>query len=151
MIAALDLSERATAEAVLALQRRSYRVEADLIGYDGIPPLHESLEALQGCGEEFLAWREDGQIAAAISFKRDGDLLDIHRLVVDPAHFRRGLGRALVRAVLALPGAARWIVSTGEANEPARRLYAAEGFRTVATRTFADGLRVVQLARDASV
>lgn len=144
MIERLDLSDDATAEAVFALQRRSYRVEAHRIGYERIPPLVETLEDLRRCGEQFLGWRESGALAAAISFKREGDLVDIHRLVVDPAWFRRGLARRLVRAVLALPGASRVIVSTGEANLPARRLYESERFRLVETVTLADGLRIAR-------
>jgi len=42
----LDLSDRATAADVLAVQRAAYRVEADLIRRDGIRALHESLEEL---------------------------------------------------------------------------------------------------------
>lgn len=146
MITRLDPTDSATAVALLEVQRRAYRVEAERIGFDGIPPLHETLEQLQACGEEFLGWRADGRIGAAISWKRLGDMADIHRLVVDPDHFRRGLGRMLVRAVQALPGVARAIVSTGALNAPARRLYEAEGFRVVATVTLAPGVDIVRFA-----
>jgi hypothetical protein len=90
----LDINDHQTAEAVLALQRRAYRVEADLIGSEGIPPLWETLEELQACGESFLGAAVDGRLAGAISWRFDAATIDIHRLIVDPDHFRRGLGTA---------------------------------------------------------
>lgn len=147
MMVRLDPSDDSTARVLLELQRRAYRVEAALLGRDDIPALHEDLDTLRRCGEEFLGWREVGRLAAAISWKAVGDTLDIHRLVVEPAHFRRGLGRTLVRAVLGLPGFARVIVSTGAANLPARRLYESEGFRESALVEVRPGLEVVRFAR----
>ena len=43
VIEPLDLADPATAADVLRVQRAAYRVEAELIGFDGIPPLHEPL------------------------------------------------------------------------------------------------------------
>ena len=97
----LDLDDLETASALLELQRRAYRVEADLIGFDGIPPLHETLAELQQCGETFLgAMLDEGKLAGAVSWRFSERTIDIHRLVVDPDAFRRGTGSLLVRAAL---------------------------------------------------
>jgi ribosomal protein S18 acetylase RimI-like enzyme len=139
----LDLADRDAAEAALAVQRRAYRVEADLVGFDAIPPLHESLADLQAADETFLAATVDGQLAGLVSWKRDGETLDLHRLAVDPRFFRAGIGRALVRAAEAAEeGASRVIVQTGAANEPAKALYRSEGFREIGEREVAPGFRV---------
>ena len=67
-----------------------------------------------------------------MSWKRSGPLVDIHRLVVHPDRFRRGIAGALLDALEAhQPDAERWIVATGAANEPARRLYERHGFAPV--------------------
>jgi ribosomal protein S18 acetylase RimI-like enzyme len=138
----LDLADGEVAAAVLALQRRAYRVEAELIGVDGIPPLTETLAELQRSGETFLGAFVDGALAAVVSWKSDGQTLDIHRLAVDPGAFRRGVGRALVRAVLAMATTERRaIVQTGEANEPAKALYRSEDFADAGTREIAPGVR----------
>ena len=51
-------------------------------------------------------------------------MLDIHRLVVHPAYFRRGIGQALVRMVEQVEdGIKTIVVSTGAKNIPATRLY----------------------------
>ncbi len=128
----LDIADAETAGAVLALQRRSYRVEADLIGTEGIPPLFETLAELHACGESFLGAFVDGRLAGAISWRFSAGTIDIHRLVVDPDYFRRGLGTALVRGLLeSEPAAALAIVQTGAKNEPAAALYLREGFEKV--------------------
>ena len=140
---ALDIADATVAADVLDVQRRAYRIEADLIGSDSIPPLRETVDGLRGCGETFLGAFDGGQIAGFVSWKFDGETIDIHRLAVDPAFLRRGIGTTLVRAALAAePGARRWIVQTGALNEPAKTLYAREGFDAVAERTVGDGVRV---------
>jgi len=139
----LDVTTREVAEAVLELQRRAYRVEAELVGSDAIPPLHESLDELQASGETFLAAIVDGRLAGVVSWKRHGDTLDLHRLAVDPERFRAGIGRALVRAAEAAEAKARRvIVQTGAANEPAKALYRSEGFAQTGERQVAPGLSV---------
>jgi ribosomal protein S18 acetylase RimI-like enzyme len=139
----LDLSDQATAEAVLVLQRRAYAVEAELVGSDEIPPLHETLGGLQASGETFLGAVGGDELVGAISWRFEDGTLDIHRLVVDPRRARRGIGRALVQAALAAePEAVRALVQTGAANEPARALYLREGFEHVDDIDVADGLRV---------
>jgi ribosomal protein S18 acetylase RimI-like enzyme len=143
----LELSEEPVARAVLALQRRAYAVEAELIGSDAIPPLRETLPELRRCGETFVGAFVGGTLAGVVSWKLDGATLDIHRLAVDPRFHRRGLGRALVRAALEAAPARRAIVQTGSANGPAKALYRGEGFSEVGDREVAPGLVVSLLER----
>jgi ribosomal protein S18 acetylase RimI-like enzyme len=78
-----------------------------------------------------------------VSWKFDGETVDVHRLAVDPEFFRRGIGLALVRAVVAAePGAQRTIVQTGAENDPAKALYRGEGFVEVSEREVGGGVRV---------
>jgi GNAT superfamily N-acetyltransferase len=144
----LDLADTGVAVGVLELQRRSYAVEARLIGSDRIPPLHESREELQACGETFLGAYVDGRLAAVVSWKFDGATIDVHRLAVDPDHFRRGIGATLLRAALqSEPDARRAIAQTGAANEPAKQLYRGEGFTAVGDREVLPGLWISQFER----
>lgn len=144
----IDIADPAVAAEVLRLQRAAYRAEAHLIGSDRIPPLSESLDELRACGETFLGAYLYGDLVGAVSWKIDDDTIDIHRLVVDPGHFRRGIGTTLIRAALeASPGATRAIVQTGAANKPAAALYLREGFARVATLEPIPGLRVTKFAK----
>jgi ribosomal protein S18 acetylase RimI-like enzyme len=144
----LDLADAGVAAGVLELHRLSYAVEARLIGSDRIPPLHESLEELQACGETFLGAYVDGRLAAVVSWKFDGATIDVHRLAVKPDFFRRGIGVALLRAALrSEPEARRAIAQTGAANKPAKQLYRSEGFVEVGEREVLPGLWITQFER----
>jgi ribosomal protein S18 acetylase RimI-like enzyme len=144
-IAPLDLADRPTAERVLRVQRRAYRVEAALIGHEGIPPLTETLEQLQECRETFAGAFADGVLVGFVSWRVVGGTLDLHRLAIDPAHARRGIGRALLRHALgAHPQLDRAIVQTGAANAPAARLYESEGFDEVGRDEPVPGLVVTR-------
>ena len=123
-------------------------MEAELIGSQKIPPLRETLLELQACGETFLGALVDGVLAGAISWRTDGDNIDVHRLVVHPAHFRQGVGARLVRAALAAEPAARSAsVQTGAANEPAKALYLREGFVPAGEVEPVPGLRVARFTK----
>jgi ribosomal protein S18 acetylase RimI-like enzyme len=144
----LDLADVEIAREVLELQRRSYAVEARLIGSDRIPPLHESLEDLQACGETFLGAYVDGRLVAVVSWKFDGETIDLHRLAVCPRLFRRGIGTALVRAALrSEPAARRAIAQTGAANDPAKNLYRREGFVDLGDSEVLPGLWISRFER----
>ena len=110
----LDLSSPTVARQVLALQRAAYRVEADLIGFDMIPPLLESHAELQA---QQLCWRgitdEEGQVVAAIGYTVTRDGIDIDRLMVAPARFRDGLA---VELLAVLDPQSSVTVSTGAVN-----------------------------------
>jgi [ribosomal protein S18]-alanine N-acetyltransferase len=61
---------------------------------------------------------------------------EIHTIAVDPAHQRRGVGRALLRELLAVADAARATVflEVRTDNDAARAMYEAEGFHVVGLR-----------------
>ena len=133
---------------MLALQRRAYAVEAELVGSDAIPPLHETLAELQACGETFLGTLVEDELAGAISWRLEDGVVDIHRLIVDPPRSRQGIGSALVRgAIAAEPEAVCAIVQTGAENEPACALYLREGFEHVDDGEVAGGLRISRFRR----
>jgi GNAT superfamily N-acetyltransferase len=141
----IDVRDPEVAQRVWQLQRAAYRVEADLIGFDGIPPLHETVDDIVAARLTWLGIHDDhGRLIAALAYCLDGETCDIDRLFVDPALTRQGYGRRLVEAVLDHP---RVIVSTGTANAPARRLYHSLGFADIGTREIAPGVTVTSSER----
>jgi ribosomal protein S18 acetylase RimI-like enzyme len=148
MIQIIQISNPRAASQVLELQRLSYRIEADLIGSDKIPALHENLEQLQHCGETFYGFFERQILCGAISFKLETQTLDIYRLVVHPNHFRQGIARALIQFVLELEDAAkRCIVQTGTLNAPAIGLYQKLGFVELERREVIPNLWITVLEK----
>lgn len=138
------------AKEVLLLQKESYRVEAEYIGTDEIPPLKESLEQLKECGEEFIGYFEDGKLVGALSYKMVSNVLDIHRVMVHPMHFRKGIARELLSYVESF--ADEIIVSTGAMNHPAVKLYLKSGFEKTGEQTVGNGIHIAnfrkQMKRD---
>lgn len=124
---------------VFELQKKSYKIEADLIGTEEIPPLKETFEQLQGCGETFIGCYIDGRLAGAVSYIKEGKVLDIHRMMVHPDFFRRGIAKKLI-AQLENIRYSEMLVSTGAANTPAVGLYEKLGFERQNDSVVGDGL-----------
>jgi ribosomal protein S18 acetylase RimI-like enzyme len=139
----LDLSDDTVLHELWTVQRLAYAVEAEIIGFDGIPPLHESLEDLRTCGETFLGLYDEEGLAGAVSYQLDGSTVDICRLVVHPRAHRRGIASKLLDA---LPDGPQ-TVSTGSKNEPALALYRKRGFVEVGEREVAPGVSLTDLSR----
>jgi ribosomal protein S18 acetylase RimI-like enzyme len=146
--APLDLADESIAQSVLALQRQSYAVEAALIGSDDIPQLTETLEELRAAELDWLGTFDAAGLAGAVSWKLlDDGTVDIHRLVVAPRAFRRGVASALLDALDArFPGRAT-LVSTGRDNGPALELYRRRGFTVAREREAIPGLWIAELSR----
>lgn len=143
MIRAIQLEDDRQTRPLLALQKASYTIEAELIGSYELPPLKDTLTSLQSCGETFFGYFVNEELAGAISYKKVGDILDIHRMMVSPAYFRRGLATALLRFLLSHEtGYAKVIVSTGAKNHPAKQLYTQFGFSQVAEKEVIPGLTI---------
>ena len=148
MIRVLDLSDPAVAERVLAIQHAAYAVEAELIGFDGIPPLQEDLAGLMTSTEHWLG-RYDGEVlvgAVAYEFPDDATV-EISRLIVDPAHARRGHGRALLDDLDQLEPRLVSVVSTGSANVPAVTLYKSRGYAEIGQVEVAPGIHITRFRR----
>ncbi|MEV8047181.1 GNAT family N-acetyltransferase [Streptomyces griseoluteus] len=144
----LDLSDPDTLRQLWNLQRASYAVEARLIDFDGIPPLHETLEQLRASDESFLGIRDGRRLVGAVAWIRlPNDALDICRLVVHPVAHRRGVATALLDALDSIEPAELTVVSTGTSNLPAVELYRRRGFVPVGKRQIAPGVTVTLLER----
>jgi GNAT superfamily N-acetyltransferase len=141
---------RAHAPQLVELQHKAYAVEAEVIGDDRIPPLHETESDLLSSGLEWLAcFDENQQIAGAAGYTLEDDVIDLDRLMISPAHHRRGLGRALVMEVMSL--ASQTVVATGRENAPARALYESLGFVHLSDIEPVPGLWVSRYSRTETI
>jgi ribosomal protein S18 acetylase RimI-like enzyme len=115
-----------------------------LIGRDDIPPLHEAAGDLQSSGETVFGAFAGDRLAGAVGYKLIDDTLDLHRVMVDPPFFRRGIASKLLGFVEALERRAlRSVVTTGSRNIPARRLYERLGYVETTEREVAPGFWIV--------
>jgi ribosomal protein S18 acetylase RimI-like enzyme len=134
---------------LLAMQLASYRVEAELIGFEGIPPLKDGIQSLREAKETFIGcFRDDEEVqkqelVGAISYTRNGNVIDICRMIVHPNHFRKGIAKCLLQHLIneqCRKGVSRFVVSTGTANLPAVSLYKSFGFQERRVMTIASNI-----------
>jgi ribosomal-protein-alanine N-acetyltransferase len=85
-------------------------------------------------GHHYLSARDGNSLIGYAGLGRVGAEAEIHTLAVDPAHQRRGVGRALLRAVLDHARGATVFLEVRTDNESAIQLYRSEGFEVVGTR-----------------
>ena len=138
------------AERLLELQRGAYAREAALIGFDGIPPLREGLPELLSAEHEWLGRFAGPLLVGALAWELHDGEVELARLVVDPAHARRGHGAALLDALEALHPGLPMSVMSGAANAPARALYRSRGFApTGEVHEVAPGVELLRLRRAA--
>lgn len=145
MVEAIDVTNQAISQRVVQIQRSAYAVEAKLIGFDGIPQLHETAsDVMRRTDLEWLGAVAQGVLVGVIAWSTADGTIDIDRLAVDPAHARSGHGIALVAAI---PAEATITVSTGVLNRPARNLYERLGFRCVGESEIAPQVLIAHYAR----
>ncbi|QOR68865.1 GNAT family N-acetyltransferase [Cytobacillus suaedae] len=129
MIKNLDITNQAIAKDVLKVQIPAYQVEAEIIDFFDLPPLKDTVESLTQCRETFLGCYQDGELCGVISYKIEESEIDIHRLVVHPSHFRKGIAKRLLDFVeKSFDDSYSFTVSTGAKNSPALAFYEKYGF-----------------------
>ncbi|MBV9061298.1 MAG: ribosomal protein S18-alanine N-acetyltransferase [Pseudonocardiales bacterium] len=91
------------------------------------------LDAL-AAGHYYLSARDGDSLIGYAGLARVGVQAEVHTLAVDPAHHRRGIGRALLRAVLDRARGATVFLEVRTDNDSAISLYRSEGFEVIGTR-----------------
>lgn len=146
MIKQLDLTNQQLAQSVLSIQFPAYQIEANLIGFQWIPALSDTAEVLMNSKETFIGFYEEHMLLGVLSYEETEVNVDICRLVVSPASFRKGVGRQLVEYVTNEVRQSRdVIVSTGQKNTPAVTLYKKLGFVEEETFEVAEGVSLINL------
>lgn len=143
MIKKIDITKPSLAKEVLKIQMPSYKVEAELIDFDHIPPLKDTVESLQRCEEIFYGFYKNEQLCGVISIKIENGVMDIHRLFVHPKYFRKGIAKMLLDFVQTNETGFETItVSTGSDNVPAINFYQKNGFSKEKEIKTAEGLSI---------
>lgn len=138
------------ARELLRVQHAAYRVEAELVGDDRIPPLQDDDVALPAWRGHYLVAWGGVDLLGAIAWRDQGDHLDVDRLMVEPTMHRQGVGSALLQAVLEMAEGRPVQAATGRDNGPALGLYTRLGFEAQGDEQVPPGLWVTHLVRSAS-
>lgn len=130
MISQINHHDKNIAKQILNVQIPAYKVEAELIGFDGIPQLKDTVETIVASPEIYIGYMIENNLVAFLSYTKVADEYQICRLVVHPTHFKKGIARKIVKYFLKeiVNHHQKVIVSTGADNIPAINLYESEGF-----------------------
>ncbi|GIX59035.1 N-acetyltransferase [Bacillus paranthracis] len=148
MIQKLIPTSHNTATSILNIQIPAYEIEAKYINSTAIPRLYDTVADIQSCDEIFYGYFYEDTLAGFISFKIDEEEVDIHRLVVSPDHFHKGIATKLLLYVFDMFSPSKtYIVQTGKGNTPALSLYKKHGFIEVKEIILPDGVVLTSLEK----
>ncbi|MFF2019821.1 GNAT family N-acetyltransferase [Paenibacillus sp. NPDC058177] len=149
-ITRIDLQDEMTVGDLWSLQHKAYRLEAELIGFNEIPPLMETRDMLRQSPEIFYGCHDHAsELMGAVAVEEESPgKLTITRMMVNPGHFRKGVAGALLEYVFEkYSEMEQFIVSTGKLNLPAVALYTKHGFVQVGVEEVVPGVELVEFYR----
>ncbi len=147
MIRKLEHRRKEVAERIREVFQASYAVEAKLLKATHFPPLHRPVEGFTESANDFYGYFREGQLAGAVEVVPGKRSTHIQSMVVDPAHFRQGIGSKLLDFVLGAYACPVFTVETGLENGPATSLYHKFGFREVGQYDTDHGVRKVRFEK----
>ncbi|KGR76170.1 GNAT family N-acetyltransferase [Ureibacillus sinduriensis] len=149
MITKIDMTNPKLVKEVLDIQLASYKVEAEIIDFHELPPLKDTVETLQRCTETFFGYYLEGELCGVISVKMEEGIIDIHRLMVHPNHFRKGIAKKLLNFIESNnEGFKAMIVSTGSKNTPAVTFYLKNGFSIMEETKITESLSITSFKKN---
>lgn len=132
------------------MQKLAFESEAAMIGSREVPALQETAAHFRSDFPHWITLKavdEDGSLCGAIRFRKDGDIIDVGRLMVHPRYRRQGLAKALLSAAdEAFPSTVKELY-TCTRSWTNIRLYKAMGYRPVKTVTEESGLSFVYMRK----
>ena len=128
MIKSINIQDIEQAEKIFYLQRIAYQIEADIIHYNKIPPLIETLNELINSTETFVVYESQQEIIGFLSYQIQQQNVEICRLAIHPNHLKNGIATKLFNFLLTIKNIKQYLVSTAEKNLPAITFYLKNGF-----------------------
>jgi predicted N-acetyltransferase YhbS len=117
-------------DAVLAVQRAAFTIEAQLYDDPSLPPLQESREQLVADLDRShgLVALDGDRVVGSVRVRVEGTSLHIARLSVAPDQQGRGLGTLLLARAESVAQAEEALLFTGHLSASNLRLYARAGY-----------------------
>jgi len=145
----IQLSDPATAAAVLELQLCVYGWEAEIIGSRRIPPLLETIADVLESDEMARGVYVKTQLVGCITYKCVGQLLEICKLMVRPECFRKGIGSCLLEDVLSnAKNIMQVTVATAATNVPATLFYLHHGFEECGRQSTVEEIEIAYFRKN---
>jgi len=141
------------ADAVLAVQRAAFAVEAIRYGDAELPPLREDRPGLIDdlrTSRGYVAL-VDGRLVGSVRVRSSGRSLHIARLSVAPQEQGQGIGMALLMQAEASAPAEEALLFTGHLSTGNLRLYARAGYEEVRRERVDDAVVLIYLRKPLGV
>ncbi|MDP4549309.1 GNAT family N-acetyltransferase [Alkalihalobacillus macyae] len=148
MIQTLHHQNAETAKLILDVQLPAYRKEAEIINFEGIPQLSDTVTSIQTSEETFIGCFREGKVAGVLSFEHVDGTIRICRLVVHPRYFRMGIAKEIMEHLF-VANNKDFVVSTGADNMPAVKFYKKFGFHEVERSEPVKGVYLTHLKKEA--
>ncbi len=135
--------------AILSLQSLAYQSEAILLQNFSIPPLRQTLAELEAEFESRIILKavENGEIIGSVRARQENGTAYIGKLIVHPAHQRKGIGTQLLYAIEQAAPASRYELFTSNKSEKNIRLYERVGYHRFMEKQVSHDLSFVFLEK----
>ncbi len=132
----IERANEADLQEILDLQYLAYQSEAAMFGSREIPPLKQTLGEVQAEYRSgiILKMVQDGRIIGSVRARAQDGTVYIGKLMVHPAHQRKGYGAALLAAVEACFPGKRYELFTSTRSTGNLRLYQKAGYTEFARK-----------------
>ena len=137
MILKLNSTSFEVATSILQVQIPAYKVEADYLNSTAIPRLYDTVNDIQNCVETFYGYFSENKLVGFISCTRR-KLIDIHRLVVSPNFFSKGIATKLLIYIFNMFPSSWHTLYKQVKRIPLLLLYIKHGFITVSDTILPD-------------
>ena len=144
-------SNEADAAEILRLQYAAYQSEAELNNDFTIQPLTQTLGELIAEYQKGVVLKavQDGEIIGSVRAYADGDTVYIGKLIVDPSHQGKGLGKRLLTAIENTLTGKRFELFTSGKSERNLHLYEKAGYTRFKEETSTSGITFVYFEKKA--
>ena len=147
MIFLLDHKNRSVAKKIHSVFQSSYAVEAKILGAEDFPPLKRTVSELKNSASFFYGYYQKNLLLGVVETYSTKSSTHIQSLVVEPKHFRIGVGKSLVLFVLENSSSVLFSVETGLKNTPAINLYLNFGFKETKQWNTDHGVRKIRFEK----
>ena len=147
--------ERATvsdSEEILLLQKIAYRSEAEIYNDFSIEPLVQTFEQLQNQFEDHIVLKAvvNNTIIGSVRANNQDGTCYIGKLMVNPNHQNKGIGKMLMNAIEGLFPKSRYELFTGSKSEKNIALYEKLGYKAFRERIINPDFSLVYLEKETS-
>ncbi len=146
-------AEKVDLPAILSLQLRAYKSEAEICQNPNIPPLLQTLSDLENeysRGVFLKGVDAEGQIIGSVRGFVDNNIGYIGKLIVEPELQGRGLGSALLHAIEEMLDVNQFELFTSASSERNLGLYQRRGYKITKESILSDSvpkLRLIYLTK----